>query len=168
MLPPHGIMTRNKNTQIQFIPKAHVNKTVHSFAPIRLGKTIQQIDTLKSMVGVDSFLFDEYEGPVDIVFTWVSDSDPNWVKKKSAYLGEDFKPQTTRFVDYEQLRYSLRSVASYAKFIRRIFIVTDNQIPYWLDSEHEKITIINHEDILRINHRYLFSIQWQLSHGFIK
>ena len=144
---PHGIMTRNKNTQIQFIPKAHVNKTVHSFAPIRLGKTIQQIDTLKSMVGVDSFLFDEYEGPVDIVFTWVSDSDPNWVKKKSAYLGEDFKPQTTRFVDYEQLRYSLRSVASYAKFIRRIFIVTDNQIPYWLDSEHEKITIINHEDI---------------------
>lgn len=144
---PHGIMTRNKNSQIQFIPKAHVNKTVHSFAPIRLGKDIQHIDTLKSMLEVNSFLFDEYDGPIDIVFTWVSDSDPNWLKKKSAYLGEDLKPQSTRFVDYEQLRYSLRSVASYAKFIRRIFIVTDNQVPYWLDAKHEKITIVNHEDI---------------------
>lgn len=146
-MTPHGIMTRNKNSQIQFIPKAHVNRTVHSFAPIRLGKDIQHIDNIQSMLRLDSFLFDEYEGPIDIVYTWVSDSDPEWLRKKSYYSGESIQNQDTRFIDYEQLRYSLRSVAAYAKFIRKIFIVTDHQIPYWLDTDHDKIVMINHDDI---------------------
>ena len=144
---PTGIMTRNTNKQIQFIPKAHVNRTVHSFAPIRLGRSLDDVDDLKSMTGVDVFLFDEYEGPIDIVFTWVSDNDPEWLKKKSFYSDDVSTSSNTRFVDYEQLRYSLRSVAYYAKFIRNIFIVTDNQVPYWLDESNERIFIINHKDI---------------------
>lgn len=146
-ITPHGVMTRNKNSKMQFVPKAHINKTVHSFAPIRLGKNILNIDNVESMLGVNSFLFDEYLEPIDIVYTWVSDSDPIWLNKKSFYLGKGLENKDTRFVDYEQLRYSLRSVAAYAKFIRKIFIVTDNQIPYWLDTEHEKIVIVNHTEI---------------------
>ena len=144
---PTGIMTRNTNKQIQFIPKAHVNRTVHSFAPIRLGRDYDDIDDLKSMTGIDTFLFDEYEEPIDIVFTWVSDSDPEWLQKKNFYSDDMPTSSNTRFVDYEQLRYSLRSVAYYAKFIRNIFIVTDNQVPYWLDESNERINIINHKDI---------------------
>lgn len=146
-MTPYGVMTRNKNSQIQFIPKAHINRTVHSFAPIRLGKDIQHIDNSESMLGLNSFLFDEYEGPIDIVYTWVSDSDPEWLKKKSYYSGVNIQNQDTRFIDYEQLRYSLRSVASYAKFIRKIFIVTDHQVPYWLNTDHDKIVMVNHSDI---------------------
>lgn len=146
-MTPHGVMTRNKNCQLQFIPKAHVNKSVHSFAPIRLGKNIKCIDDAKSMLGINSFLFDEYEGPIDIVYTWVSDDDPEWIAKKNYYSGVTLSDQNTRFIDYEQLRYSLRSVAAYAKFIRKIFIVTDNQVPYWLDTDHDKIVMINHCDI---------------------
>lgn len=146
-LTPTGVMTRNKNSLIQFIPKAHINKTVHSFAPIRLGRDISDIDDIKNMIGIDSFMFDEYHEPIDIVYTWVSDSDPQWLANKSLYSGRSDSHSDTRFVDYEQLRYSLRSVASYAKFIRNIYIVTDNQIPYWLDTDHEKIKIINHSDI---------------------
>ena len=146
-MTPTGVMTRNSNKQIQFVPKAHVNRTVHSFAPIRLGQDSQSVGDLKSMTGIDRFLFDEYEEPIDIVFTWVSDSDPVWLEKKSLYSGSISSSSNTRFVDYEQLRYSLRSVAYYAKFIRNIYIVTDNQIPYWLDENNERIMIVNHQDI---------------------
>ncbi|KAA1049551.1 stealth family protein [Pseudocitrobacter sp. 73] len=146
-ITPSGIMTRNKNNLIQFIPKAHINKTVHSFAPIRLGRDIHDIDNLKSISGLESFMFDEYQEPIDIVFTWVSDSDPKWLEKKSFYSGEKAGNLNTRFADYEQLRYSLRSVEAYARFIRYIYIVTDNQVPYWLNAEHAKIKIINHSDI---------------------
>lgn len=144
---PSGIMTRNTNKQIQFIPKAHVNRTVHSFAPIRLGRDSADIDDLKAMTRIDRFLFDEYEKPIDIVFTWVSDGDPEWLQKKNFYSEDISTSSNTRFVDYEQLRYSLRSVAYYAKFIRNIFIVTDNQVPYWLDESNERIIIVNHKDI---------------------
>lgn len=34
-----------------------------------------------------------------------------------------------RFRDSEELRYSLRSLVKYAPWVRKIFIVTDNQIP---------------------------------------
>ena len=34
-----------------------------------------------------------------------------------------------RYRDSEELRYSLRSLVKYAPWIRKIFIVTDNQIP---------------------------------------
>lgn len=144
---PSGIMTRNTNKQIQFIPKAHVNRTVHSFAPIRLGRDPDDVDDLKSMVGIDIFLFDEYEKPIDIVFTWVSDNDPEWLRKKSFYSEDMSTSLNTRFADYEQLRYSLRSVAYYARFIRNIYIVTDEQVPYWLDESNERIFIVNHKDI---------------------
>ncbi|CNB36061.1 stealth family protein [Yersinia intermedia] len=146
-ITPTGIMTRNSNNLIQFIPKAHINKSVHSFAPIRLGRNTNDIDDINSMVGLDSFMFEEYQSPIDIVFTWVSDSDPNWIRNKNSYSGVNASESDTRFIDYEQLRYSLRSVAYYAKFIRNIYIVTDNQVPYWIDTNHDKIKIINHSEI---------------------
>lgn len=146
-LTPSGVMTRNKNNLIQFIPKAHINKTVHSFAPIRLGRDINDVDNLKSISGLELFMFDEYQEPIDIVFTWVSDNDPKWLEKKSFYSGEKVGNLNTRFADYEQLRYSLRSVDAFAKFIRYIFIVTDDQVPYWLNTENEKIKIISHSEI---------------------
>lgn len=34
-----------------------------------------------------------------------------------------------RYRDSEELRYSLRSLVKYAPWVRKIFIVTDNQIP---------------------------------------
>lgn len=36
----------------------------------------------------------------------------------------------------------------YAPWINKIFIVTDNQIPDWLDTNHPKIRIIDHKEIM--------------------
>ncbi|NIG18553.1 UDP-N-acetylglucosamine-lysosomal-acetylglucosaminephosphotransferase [Pantoea sp. Al-1710] len=146
-MSPSGTLTRNKNNLLQFIPKAHINKSVHSFYPVRLNRNENDIDQLNDMVKIDSFLFDEYSEPIDLVYTWVNDTDPEWRAKKTIFSNEDALSDETRFIEYEQLRYSLRSAAYYAKFIRNIFIVTDNQIPYWLDTDNEKIKVINHTDI---------------------
>ena len=53
-----------------------------------------------------------------------------------------------RYVNNDELKYSLRSVERYAPWIRKIFIVTDDQTPEWLDIENPKIKIIDHKEIL--------------------
>lgn len=48
----------------------------------------------------------------------------------------------------QELKYSLRSVSQYLPWINKIYIVIDNQVPSWLNTEHPKIKIIDHKDIL--------------------
>ncbi len=52
-----------------------------------------------------------------------------------------------RYADYEQLRYSLRSLEKYAPWVRNVFIVTSGQIPYWLDLDNPRIKIVTHDEI---------------------
>lgn len=88
---------------------------------------------------------------IDLVYLWVNGNDPKWIAKHDACIG---KPSTAdvncrgRYVDNDELKYSLRSVEKYAPWIRKIFIVTDNQIPEWLDTSHPKIRIVDHTEIL--------------------
>ena len=51
----------------------------------------------------------------------------------------------SRFEDNEELRYSLRSLEQYAPWVRRIFIVTNGQIPYWLNLDNPRVSIVTHE-----------------------
>ena len=44
-------------------------------------------------------------------------------------------------------RYSLRSIEKFAPWIHKVFIVTNGQIPDWLDINHPKVEIITHEMI---------------------
>ena len=52
-----------------------------------------------------------------------------------------------RYRDSNELRYSLRSLVKNAPWIRHIYIVTDNQIPSWLNLETGKLSVISHEEI---------------------
>lgn len=89
---------------------------------------------------------------VDLVYLWVDGSDPKWQKKRNAITGNEGENSDInckgRFFDNDELKYSLRSVEKYAPWIRKIFIVTDNQIPNWLDITNSKIKIIDHTDML--------------------
>ncbi|KAI6658944.1 N-acetylglucosamine-1-phosphotransferase subunits alpha/beta-like isoform X1 [Oopsacas minuta] len=63
-----------------------------------------------------------------------------------------------RFEDNEELRYSIRSVLKYAPWIRHIYIVTNGQIPYWLDLSHTRVSIVTHHEIFQnISHLPTFS-----------
>lgn len=87
-----------------------------------------------------------------MVYLWVDGNDPQWQAKRNAVVGD---AETTsplnckgRYADNDELKYSLRSLELYAPWIRRIFIVTDNQIPAWLDTSDPRIRIVDHTEIL--------------------
>ena len=85
---------------------------------------------------------------VDLVYTWVDGNDPLWKAKmlrdsqqnNVRFLGNIFQ---TRFINYDELKYSIRSVEKHMPWINRIFIVTAGQIPSWLN----KSLIINSDNV---------------------
>jgi len=91
--------------------------------------------------------------PIDIVYCWVDGNDPDWQNEKLEWqkkLGVPYSDAVNmcRFLDNEELKYSLRSVAKNAPWINHIYIVTNGQVPKWLDTNNPKISIIKHSDIM--------------------
>lgn len=69
---------------------------------------------------------------------------------KSASIEEDDTMSKNRYRDNMELKYSLRSIVKNAPWIRRVYLVTDNQIPYWLNLNNgDKLRIISHSDIFQ-------------------
>ncbi len=98
-------------------------------------------------------LFDVTE-PVDVVYTWVDGADPAWQTRMRSVLGEvdptainETATSDSRFATRDELRYSLRSLEMYAGWVRRVHLVTDGQVPEWLDTDHPKIRVVDHRDI---------------------
>ncbi|CAK4140237.1 unnamed protein product [Aphanomyces euteiches] len=105
---------------------------------------------------------------IDVVYTWVNGSDPRWKREKD-YWHRRWKAQINgeifdetdesivfdasaaatenRFRDNEELRYSLRSIEMYAPWVRHVYLVTDGQIPSWLNVDSPRLTIVPHRDI---------------------
>ena len=46
---------------------------------------------------------------------------------------------SNRYRDSDELRYSLRSIAKYAPWIRNIYMVSANQVPKWLNTKAEHL-----------------------------
>lgn len=89
---------------------------------------------------------------VDIVYLWVSGDDPDFRARRdrvAASLGRVVSPtvHTERHVEVDELRYSLRSLELFAPWIRRVFIVTDNQVPTWLDTSNERVVVVDQNAI---------------------
>ena len=60
-------------------------------------------------------------------------------------LGNDL--ELNRFFDNNELKYSLRSIEKYAPWFRNIYIVTNGQIPIWLNLTNSRVKLVKHEDI---------------------
>ncbi|KAH8252858.1 hypothetical protein KR032_002248 [Drosophila birchii] len=80
--------------------------------------------------------------PIDAVYTWVNGSDPSFIEAIRRF---DPKYDPSRFDDKNELRYSLRSLEKHASWIRHVYIVTNGQIPNWLDLSYERVTVVPHE-----------------------
>jgi hypothetical protein len=91
---------------------------------------------------------------IDLVYLWVDGNDSQWLARKNAFLGLDARitnDETNckgRFVDNDELKFSLRSLEKHAPWINKVFIVTDAQIPTWLDTSCPKIQMVDHTEIL--------------------
>ncbi|MFG2882317.1 stealth family protein [Streptomyces sp. NPDC048297] len=99
--------------------------------------------------GIDEVLF-----PVDAVYTWVDGDDPAMAAKRRAHLersGNVIAARETgasRYTSHDELRYALRSLEMYGGFVRHVFLVTDSQVPAWLDPDARGLTVVDHRDIL--------------------
>lgn len=106
--------------------------------------------------------FDECVFPVDIVITWVDGRDPAWIGRKNHHLaaigGEAISDAAddSRFEQFEELRYGLRSIDTYADFVRNVYIVTDEQRPTWL-VEDDCLRVVDHAEILPESARPTFN-----------
>lgn len=90
---------------------------------------------------------------VDLVYLWVDGNDPVWQQQKANAMAESgrvFDPQAVakgRFAENDELRYSLRSVEKFAPWVGTIHIVTADQCPSWLRSDHPKIHLVSHREL---------------------
>jgi len=96
----------------------------------------------------------EVRQPIDAVYTWVDGNDPAWLKRMSETLAgagpgrlHALAANTSRFQSHDELRYSLRSLDMYASWIRHVYVVTDDQVPDWLDPQHPRLTVVSHRDL---------------------
>ena len=86
--------------------------------------------------------------PIDVVYTWVNGSDPVFLQNLEKYVPIlDVNTAVSRFNDKDELRYSLRSLEMYAPWVRHVYIVTNGQIPSWLDMDNSRVTLVTHDDI---------------------
>lgn len=92
--------------------------------------------------------------PIDVVYTWVNDDDPEWQSRKRQASGliddesvNDTALNLSRFANRDELKYSLRSIEAYANWVNHIYIVTDRQVPEWLNTDHPNITMVDHREI---------------------
>lgn len=92
---------------------------------------------------------------IDMVYLWCDGNEPEFKKRKKQYLSgvninKDNKEAVgeLRFFENEELRYSLRSLEKYAPWINHVYIVTDRQIPKWLNVNYEKVSVIDHSQIM--------------------
>lgn len=96
---------------------------------------------------------DKTRFPIDVVYTWVDGNDPAWNEKRKARAREVGRQlhkvanSQTRYINRDELRYSLRSLYYYAPWVRNIYIVTDDQLPVWYDSDSTRLTVISHKDL---------------------
>ncbi|WP_031015220.1 stealth family protein [Streptomyces sp. NRRL F-5727] len=95
---------------------------------------------------------DQVTFPVDVVYTWVDGSDPEWLRRRAEYAGEAYHAEAAnaaRYLSRDELRYSLRSLHLYAPWVRTVFLVTDDQTPSWLDTTVPGLRVVSHKEIFR-------------------
>jgi hypothetical protein len=102
---------------------------------------------------------EEQTPATDFVITWVDGLDPAHIAARARFGQDDAKTHKhatdeTRFRNNGEIYYLIASILKYAPFIRRIYLITDNQKPVLLDSFAEAglcdptfIELVSHDSI---------------------
>ncbi len=87
---------------------------------------------------------------IDFVVPWVDGDDPLWQRKKRQYGSIEGMTEKSfsRYRDWGIFHYWFRSVEANAPWVRRIYLITDRQIPCFLVSEHPKLRIVYHDQFI--------------------
>jgi len=106
--------------------------------------------------------------PIDIVLPWVDGDDPKHIRNRNQFCtdyGETSREDVggvSRFQSLGEIRYCIESINLHARFVRKIFIVTDGQDPdldgYMKEKfpqGHIPMEIVDHKVIFRDYESYL-------------
>ncbi|MCR4677553.1 MAG: Stealth CR1 domain-containing protein [Lachnospiraceae bacterium] len=87
---------------------------------------------------------------IDIVVPWVNGADPMWLSEKRKYDGstEDFDTSDSRYRDWNLLPFFFRGIEKNMPWVNKVFFVTWGHVPEWLNTEAEKLVIVNHKDYI--------------------
>ena len=95
---------------------------------------------------------------IDAVITWVDGSEENYKKKIEKHLTTSTNYKS-RYLQANEIEYCVKSILKFAPFVRRIFIVTDNQKPSFKNLEDlivsNKVKIVDHKEIFKGYEKYL-------------
>lgn len=94
-----------------------------------------------------------YNDPIDAVIMWVDGSDQAFIDKEKEQLdlerkkGKKIVHSAARHRDNGELRYLLRSIHANLGWVRNIFIVTNGQVPPYVDFSKGNIRLVSHSEI---------------------
>ncbi|KAL0234697.1 hypothetical protein PCE1_001733 [Barthelona sp. PCE] len=84
---------------------------------------------------------------VDVLYTWVNGSDPDFVRDYRQFVDPAFTYNSNRYNDNFELLFSLRSLDMYMPFVNNIILYTNGQIPHWLNTSIPNLKVIFHKDV---------------------
>ncbi|NVY96089.1 Stealth CR1 domain-containing protein [Lactobacillus sp. DCY120] len=88
--------------------------------------------------------------PIDFVIPWVDGADPKWQARRAQYLPASKNSSTAeskqRYHDWGTLKFLLRSIARFAPWVNQIWLLTDQQVPTWLDLK--TVHLVDHREFI--------------------
>ena len=95
---------------------------------------------------------------IDAVITWVDGSEPNYQRKLKKYL-KDNHTIRRQYLQANEVRFCIASIIKYAPFIRKVFIVTDNQTPDLNSIKDfvslDKVIMVDHKEVFKNFEKFL-------------
>ena len=85
---------------------------------------------------------------IDLVIPWVDGGDEAWLEEKSCVTGTAPDGGAVRFRDWDNLHYLFRGVETFLPFVRKVHLVTWGHLPPWLNTDCEKLHVVNHRDYI--------------------
>ncbi len=91
---------------------------------------------------------------IDFVLSWMNPYDDNWRREKAKYWAIEIRDpnydvnQVARFRDWDNLQYWFRGVEKFAPWVGKVYFVTWDTVPEWLNLDHPKLQIVRDREII--------------------
>lgn len=98
------------------------------------------------------------ENKIDIIMPWVDGTDSQWFNEKQKYSPKTSEDANiNRYRDWGLLKYWFRGIEKFSPWVNRIHFITWGHLPDWMNTENEKLHIVNHKDYIPKEYLPVFS-----------
>lgn len=95
---------------------------------------------------------------IDFVITWVDGNDPKWQRKRNQYSPKEQQDVSiNRYREWGNLIYLFRGIEKFAPWVHKVYFISDEQVPVWLNINHPKLVLVDHKDYIPEKYLPVFS-----------